>query len=227
MEYYVYYSYENFGRGYIGCRKCKCEPEQDVTYFGSFRDKTFKPTEKIILETFPTYELALECEVKLHKFFNVSVNPHFANIVRQTCKRFTTEGSTLVIENNRKVQNELVENNKHHFQNSEFHKRSYKLKQQKGTLGNGGKVGGSLPWWTNTKTGKTTRSKTHPGKNWEKGRNFTPTNLLKYRQSEEGKRHNREKCLGTKWWNNGTQQKQSKESPGMNWKLGRLPFRKK
>ena len=40
--YYVYYSYEEYGRGYIGKRECECLPEKDVNYFGSFKDKTFK-----------------------------------------------------------------------------------------------------------------------------------------------------------------------------------------
>ena len=93
MNYYVYYSYEPFGRGYIGCRRCECDPKCD-TYFGSYRDKTFKPTEKIILEVFDTYELAIECEVKLHTFFEVSINPHFANLSRQTSTKFTTAGTT-------------------------------------------------------------------------------------------------------------------------------------
>ena len=54
--FYVYYSYEPWGRGYIGKRECECLPEEDVKYFGSYRDKTFKPTEKIILQTFDTVE---------------------------------------------------------------------------------------------------------------------------------------------------------------------------
>jgi hypothetical protein len=45
-NYYVYYSYELWGRGYIGKRECMCLPEEDVKYFGSFTDKTFEPTEK-------------------------------------------------------------------------------------------------------------------------------------------------------------------------------------
>ena len=226
MKYYVYYSYETFGRGYIGCRKCDCEPELDTHYFGSFRDKTFEPTEKIILETFDTYELALEAEVKLHQFFKVSTNPHFANIVKQTTKKFTTEGSVFVAENNSKVQQKLSEEKRHHFQNMELRKVYSEKKRKNGTAGNSGKVTGSLPWWTETKTGKTTRSKKCPGEGWEKGRNYTPEGLLNYHQSEEGRKRNREKTLGTKWWNNGTMTKQSKECPGKGWKLGRLPLKR-
>ena len=40
--FYVYYSFEEFGRGYIGSRVCKCIPEKDIKYFGSYRDKLFK-----------------------------------------------------------------------------------------------------------------------------------------------------------------------------------------
>ena len=86
--FYVYYSYEEFGNGYIGKRECKCLPEEDINYFGSFRDKTFKPTEKIILETFDSVEDALEAECVLHDFYEVDKNPHFANKARQTSKKF-------------------------------------------------------------------------------------------------------------------------------------------
>jgi hypothetical protein len=37
--YYTYYSYEEYGRGYFGSRSCKCLPEEDTKYFGSFRIK--------------------------------------------------------------------------------------------------------------------------------------------------------------------------------------------
>jgi hypothetical protein len=85
--FYVYYSYEPWGRGYIGKRECLCLPEEDVKYFGSFGDKTFKPTEKIILETFDSKENALEAERLLHKFYNVKDNPHFANKANQSSSR--------------------------------------------------------------------------------------------------------------------------------------------
>ena len=48
--HYTYYSYEEWGRGYFGSRTCRCLPKEDVKYFGSFGDKTFKPTQKIILK---------------------------------------------------------------------------------------------------------------------------------------------------------------------------------
>jgi hypothetical protein len=83
MNFYVYYSYEPWGRGYIGSRGCETLPECDTKYFGSYHDPLFSPTEKIILAIFPTREEAVECEIILHDFFEVDVNPHFANQSKQ------------------------------------------------------------------------------------------------------------------------------------------------
>jgi hypothetical protein len=88
MIYYTYYSYEPFGRGYIGSRGCKCSPMEDE-YFGSFTDKTFNPTEKIILTEHQTRKEALETEVKLHEFYQVHINPHFANKAKITSSLFS------------------------------------------------------------------------------------------------------------------------------------------
>lgn len=85
--FYVYYSYEPWSRGYIGKRECCCLPEEDIKYFGSFYDKTFKPTEKIVLETFNSRKESYEAEAKLHKFYNVKNNPHFANKTNQYLNR--------------------------------------------------------------------------------------------------------------------------------------------
>jgi len=91
-NFYVYYSYEEYGRGYIGSRGCKCLPEEDFKYFGSFHDKTFKPNQKIILAEFNNREDAYDAEVVLHKFYDVVNNPHFAKQSRALTSGFTTEG---------------------------------------------------------------------------------------------------------------------------------------
>lgn len=91
-HFYVYYSYEEFGRGYIGSRGCKCLPEEDLRYYGSFHDKTFKPTQKIILGVYESRKDAYDAEVVLHKFYDVVNNPHFANQSRALTSGFTTEG---------------------------------------------------------------------------------------------------------------------------------------
>ena len=88
--YYIYYSYEEWGRGYIGSRQSKVPPEQDTKYMGSYRDKTFKPSQKIILQTYNTREEALADEVKLHYFYDVAKNYHFANRANQTSEKFYT-----------------------------------------------------------------------------------------------------------------------------------------
>lgn len=88
MIYYTYYSYEPFGRGYIGSRGCECNPVED-DYFGSYGDKTFNPSCKIILTEHATREKAVEAEVKLHKFYQVDTNSHFANRAKQTSSSFS------------------------------------------------------------------------------------------------------------------------------------------
>lgn len=87
--HYTYYSYEEWGRGYFGSRTCRCLPEKDVRYFGSFRDKTFKPTQKIILkDDYDTREEALVDEIILQEYYEVVENPHFANKAYQTSTKF-------------------------------------------------------------------------------------------------------------------------------------------
>jgi hypothetical protein len=95
--YYTYYSYEEWGRGYFGSRGCNCLPEEDIKYFGSFSDKNFKPTQKIILKSdYATREEAYTDEIILQKHYKVVENPHFANKAYQTstgfrCPPITTE----------------------------------------------------------------------------------------------------------------------------------------
>jgi hypothetical protein len=86
--YYTYYSYEEWGRGYIGVRTCKCLPEEDIKYFGSYRDNTFYPTQKIILQTYNTREEAYADEIILHDYYDVANNPQFANMSNATSTGF-------------------------------------------------------------------------------------------------------------------------------------------
>jgi hypothetical protein len=68
MFFYTYYSYEPYGRGYIGSRGSSVEPSVDF-YMGSYTDETFNPTEKIIISIHETREDAHLAEIKLHEFF--------------------------------------------------------------------------------------------------------------------------------------------------------------
>ena len=95
-HFYTYYSYEEWGRGYIGSRECKCLPSKDVEYFGSFSDKTFKPTQKIIIQTYSSKEEAVADEVKLHNFYEVHINLHFANRSKQTSAKFYFDSTGII-----------------------------------------------------------------------------------------------------------------------------------
>jgi general stress protein YciG len=87
--YYTYYSYEEYGRGYFGSRTCKCPPEKDVNYFGSFYDKTFTPTQKIILKSdYSNRAEAIADEIILQQHYKVVENQHFANRAYQTSTKF-------------------------------------------------------------------------------------------------------------------------------------------
>ena len=98
-HFYVYYSYEEYGRGYIGKRECYCLPEEDVKYFGSYKDKIFKPTQKIILkDDYATREEAYIDEIILQEYYKVVENPHFANRAYQTSTGWTTLGSKMTEE---------------------------------------------------------------------------------------------------------------------------------
>lgn len=92
MNFYTYYSYEDWGRGYIGSRQCLCAPEDDVSYFGSFSDTTFCPTNKVILGVHSSNEERLKEEERLQRFFDVVKNPHFVNRSIQTSTSFSTSG---------------------------------------------------------------------------------------------------------------------------------------
>ena len=92
--HYVYYSYEEYGKGYVGSRTCKCLPEEDINYFGSFKDKTFKPTQKIILKNdYATREEAYVDEIILQHYYKVVENSHFANRAYQTSTGFSRKGT--------------------------------------------------------------------------------------------------------------------------------------
>jgi len=105
IEYhYVYYSYQEWGRGYFGSRTCKCPPEKDIKYFGSFKDKTFKPTQKIIIkDDYATREEAYVDEIILQEYYKVVENPHFANRAYQTSTKFSTIGLFPSVETRKKL----------------------------------------------------------------------------------------------------------------------------
>jgi hypothetical protein len=68
-------------------------PEEDTKYFGSFKDKTFKPIGKVILFVCETRQEVAEIEIELHDFFDVAVNPQFANRAKAKSTGFDTTGA--------------------------------------------------------------------------------------------------------------------------------------
>jgi hypothetical protein len=102
-HHYVYRSYEEGGREYIGRRTCNCLPEEDTKYFGSFYDKTFSPTKKIILFVCETPEEIAEIEIELHDFFDVAVNPQFANRAKAKSTGFDRTGVPWAEETKKKM----------------------------------------------------------------------------------------------------------------------------
>jgi hypothetical protein len=85
--HYTYYSYEIGGRGYIGKRTSRVPP-QDDPYLGSFSDKTFQPTHKIVIATYDSAEDAYRAETALQILFTVHKAEHFANRVIYPAGRF-------------------------------------------------------------------------------------------------------------------------------------------
>jgi len=137
MFHYVYYSYEEFGRGYIGSRTCKCPPDKDVTYFGSYTEENFFPTGKVILEEFQTAEESLLAEGKLMDFYQVKDNPHFVNKQRSPFSPVTCKGRVRHPEEVRKTKETL----KKFYSNPE---KRQKLSEQSRGENNG--MFGKTPW---------------------------------------------------------------------------------
>jgi len=159
--YYTYYSYEEWGRGYFGSRKCYCFPKEDVKYLGSSKDKTFKPKYKIILkDDYATREEAYADEIILQEYYKVVENPHFANRCYQTTTRFyvPTEQARENVKKSHQTQRELgigvhgLSKEEWIERNREINKKSKELgigfygftKEQRSEISKkGGKVGGN------------------------------------------------------------------------------------
>jgi hypothetical protein len=77
MYHFVYNSYEEWGRCYIGVHSTE---NLNDGYLGSYTDPTFTPVGKDILEFYETREEACLAEMSLHRFYDVANNPSFANM---------------------------------------------------------------------------------------------------------------------------------------------------
>ena len=236
-NHYVYYSYEEWGRGYIGVRSTKLDSCKDK-YMGSFKDKSFKPTQKIVLQVFNTREEALNAEITLHNFYQVHTNPHFANKAKQTSTGFNQESvNGRVWWNNgkkRKLCQEcpgpeyrlgyflLGEKNPMQGKNhSEEAKR--KISESRRTC-----TGEKAPMYGKTHSAKARKKmsefrKTRTGdKNpmyGRRGENSPIFGIVRDEQTRKKMSDHAKKC---RWWNNGIETKRSPVSPGPDWKPGMI-----
>lgn len=203
-NHYVYYSYEEWGRGYIGVRSTKLDPQKDL-YVGSFRDKHFKPTQKIVLQVFGTRKEAIEAEIALHNFYQVHTNPHFANRSKQTSTGFTAP-----------VVNPMRGKN-----HSEEAKR--KISEFRRTC-----TGEKAPMFGKTHSEEARKKisefrKTCTGdKNPMFGRRGERSPIYGITRSKDTRKKMSEYAKSCRWWNNGIEIKRSPVSPGPDWKPGMI-----
>jgi hypothetical protein len=205
MKYYVYYSYEEWGRGYIGSKPSgSMDPDNDG-YFGSFSDPDFNPTEKIILGVYGTPEECLEAEVVLHRLFEVDRNPHFANKAKQTSSGFFYDASGTKNEGSSKARTEA------NLTNNPMKNPQSVQKMLDSRM--------NSDWYENyleSRRSESSREKSRVSalNQW--------TNEAREAMSER-RRGNGNPCFGKKWWvnSNGETFYQS-ESPGPDWQRGRV-----
>ena len=95
MYHYVYRIDYTTNKSYIGCRSCKCIPEEDTEYIGSSK---YTPNDKVktkkILRVFSTRNNALAYESFLHKSRNVALSTNYYNQAIQTSTKFNSQGLT-------------------------------------------------------------------------------------------------------------------------------------
>ena len=237
--FYVYYSYEPWGRGYIGKRECYCLPEEDIKYFGSYRDKTFKPKEKIILETFESRQDAYEAEKVLHDFYEVHLNPHFANRSKVTSTGFyyVASGkdhhgygkppSKNTLEGARK----RMLSDKNPAKSEECRERHSKLMKKISIFATDKNPSKSLE-----RKKELSKQKTEyllalsKEEYWEMFKDRIEKTRVQFKgagnpfygknHTEETKKFIGDLSKGTTWWNNGKENKQTKECPGEGWVSG-------
>ena len=220
MNYYVYYSYEvgvDNPRGYIGRRQCSCSPEEDVEYFGSFKDKTFCPAKKIIIKTFDTVEEAIRSEIHLHWLFNVNKEPHFANRAKQTSTKFDTSGMHLSEEARKKLSNAMAGDRHPNFGKQRTEKTRRKISDS-----HKGKVFSeeTRKKISDARKGKKASEQTRKKQSEvRKGERRTKETKRRISESLKGDKN---PCFGKKFWVNiSGELRLSEESPGPGWQNGR------
>jgi len=211
----------------------------DDDYLCSYLPELFCPTNKIVLETFSTREEALQAEVNLHKFYQVDKNPHFANKARQKTtgfyyaeKKFGEEnpfyGKSHTEETKKIIRQHQIENNgyvknrrSYKGENNPFHGKTHSIETRELLKQEIKKVWESKPHpWIGRRHSEESKEKFRKNNKGEGNPNYgkiTPPEVRnKIGQTK----------VGRKLWNNGEQQKFSKECPGEGWILGGLKNKK-
>jgi len=244
--HYTYYSYEEWGRGYIGSRGCECLPEEDIKYFGSFYDKTFKPTQKIILEICETRKEAIEAEIILHDFYDVANNPHFANRSKQTSTKFYISKEQAVKQGKRTKElgigifglspEQITERNRKISQKNIGKSPSTETRKKQSEAKKGKYLGENASFYgkhhteeTKKRLSEINKGENHPqyGKRGKDTPNYgkSPSAETRKKQSESLKGRyvgENNPNYGKKCWNDGCENnKMSLECPGEGWSLGR------
>lgn len=196
MFHTVYLSFEDgrVGRDYIG--KHSSEDPYD-NYLGSYRDKSFNPAGKIILEYAKTEEGAVEAEIRWQNVFKVAEDPQFANQSYQNTSKFKLSscGEEALRRREQSLRDYYSSNEGFKSQGDKTRgKMWYHLPDgtekrfdrdpggawipgRNDDLGNivkynldhraGGKVVGKLPWWYNPLSGERRRQIDSPGEGWQ------------------------------------------------------------
>ena len=196
--HYTYYSYEEWGMGYFGSRTCKCIPEEDVNYFGTYSHKNFNPTQKIILKSdYDTRKEAIQDEISLQQYYKVVENSHFANRAYQTSTGFYCNKGPSKEANKRR--SEMMKTSYNPMSNPEY--------REKARL--------NLIKSTNTSSSREKRKKyTKEVSNRPEEREKRRLNAIKSHQNPETKRKHikaklgeKNPCYGKKWITNGKENK--------------------
>jgi hypothetical protein len=103
---------------YIGCRSCDCDPINDNYYSSSKEIKSLIKSgftfEKKIFKIFETRKEAIAYEIELHNRFNVSNNPKFYNISKQSSSGFDTTGIIFINKSPIRIDDYKKSNIKYH-----------------------------------------------------------------------------------------------------------------
>lgn len=119
MDKKFHYNYQiiniNNHKRYIGTRSCTCWPTEDNNYFGSskhLKQDIHKEGKELfrkeIIAIWDTRELAIDFEIKLHHYFEVSSNPNFYNQAKQTSTSYDRTGSKHSKEAKEKLSNKNI-----------------------------------------------------------------------------------------------------------------------